>query len=1441
KTTDADDAVGNHSKSYIRLNNPYFKKLGGGLRVKKVTIKDSWKILTSTDQGNTNGVPESEYGQEYDYTTTALVNGEETTISSGVAAYEPAVGAEENPFREILRYDDRQPLGPNERGAIELPLGEVFYPSPSVGYSKVTVRSIHRDNVKSGVGKNVSEFYTTKDFPTKSDHIDFDGNSHYRFKSNPILRLLKIDVREIVTLSQGFRLQTNDMDGKMHTQTSYDETGKQITYTENIYRIVKTGENKYAFNNLVPMITDPKNNIENLSMGKEIEVMTDFREHFTRAITFNLNFNVNTNLWGPYPIPVPSLVPPVHFAETGYRSASALKIVNTYGILEKVRHIDKGSEVSTKDLLYDAETGAVLATETNNEFNKPLYSFSYPAHWAYPEMQGASKNIGAVFEHVRFQNGKITTAGVDLNEFMKVFESGDELFVSDHSNAEVVDEPGCYPSGPPVTIPKSRDPDDNSKFVRKIWALNMNKDPDNTESKFLFIDKNGDPYSGADVTIKIIRSGKRNLVEASVGGFTSLANPLRTVGSDLKLIVDDETKIINTTANTFKEKWRVDEAFYTKDSIQTVVRLATVLPANVAVTQSAAFGEYRKKNKGVLSGFTRIYRLTPNPSYFIATQNNLGSHQEDYRIRSWVLFNFDNLPDLDGNSKIVSAEIHLPSHWDNHDIYVGEEYVHTNHSSLSPHYSQPGSPNDFVLSRMKSDWPSFSNVNAWRQKYDAAPPGGEENQLPVKGTAPERSNKDYNLDITKVVREMIKDKFDPSKNFATGIMINRLMESQRPPINVSRVCFDVNSWFFSNRKISIDLRYYNCTPDNPIVYIGPASGAPTIPPPGYAYCTADEVTTLCFSHFTRKRMNPYTKGVLGNWRADVGYVYYDNRRESDAAAVTEELSKGGVIATNYKSFWISPNTGDGIVINNDAINGTGGNPATWKWNSKVTQFNNKGFELENTDPLGRFNCGLYGYDKSLPVAVANNSKLRSAAFDGFEDYSYQSNNCAVFCKPQRHLVIDNAASHIVNTERHSGVSSLKLGPNESISAHANIITAAADALGYDINIQNLITTTTGTWVTPNGTGIQGHYFNFGPLSRNFLEGWKHFHERVRDEAADVLNSNTGFTSQNDPYVQKQSNGNFAFFLNPGIQPPPGIGNRPPTVNGYDYYCVRWEAWVQAPYSGVYTFRVISDDGMRVFVDGNLVNLGNYFINHGPMPADFTINCSIGVPHQIRIDYYEEEGASTSYLTWRKPGFTNFEVVPKDYLFLTEAGALAAVTTGTFTCEKPDIIQVKDNALTDVFSPIQGQKMVFSAWVKEGAAACQCDNYTSNQAQVFFDNSTTATFNFTPTGKIIEGWQRYEAVFDIPANATSMEVKLRSTGDKDVYWDDLRIHPFNANMKSFVYHPVTLRLMAEQDENNYSSFYEYDDDGTLIRVKKETERGIKTITETRSALQKKITE
>jgi hypothetical protein len=143
-------------------------------------------------------------------------------------------------------------------------------------------------------------------------------------------------------------------------------------------------------------------------------------------------------------------------------------------------------------------------------------------------------------------------------------------------------------------------------------------------------------------------------------------------------------------------------------------------------------------------------------------------------------------------------------------------------------------------------------------------------------------------------------------------------------------------------------------------------------------------------------------------------------------------------------------------------------------------------------------------------------------------------------------------------------------------------------------------------------------------------------------------------------------------------------------------------------------------------------------------------------------------------------------------------------------------------------------MVVSAWVKEDQD-CSCIAYANNSIFISFAGSPQ-TYTFKPIGNIIEGWQRYESAFDIPSAATSFSISFQATsGTTAVYFDDVRVHPFNANMKSFVYNPVDLRLMAELDENNYATFYEYDDDGTLIRLKKETQKGVKTVNETRTAL------
>jgi hypothetical protein len=148
------------NKSWIRLQNPNKNKFGGGHRVKQIRIYDAWDMMTNQQ------MPEYYYGQSYEYCN-------EDHTSTGVASYEPAIGGDENPFKTPISNNIKNFLAPDIRNYQETPFGEQFFPAPIVGYSKVTIKNLERDQVKrSATGKVVHEFYTAKDFPTIVQRTD---------------------------------------------------------------------------------------------------------------------------------------------------------------------------------------------------------------------------------------------------------------------------------------------------------------------------------------------------------------------------------------------------------------------------------------------------------------------------------------------------------------------------------------------------------------------------------------------------------------------------------------------------------------------------------------------------------------------------------------------------------------------------------------------------------------------------------------------------------------------------------------------------------------------------------------------------------------------------------------------------------------------------------------------------------------------------------------------------------------------------------------------------------------------------------------------------------------------------------------------------------------------------------------------------------------------
>ncbi|MEO0340629.1 MAG: hypothetical protein AAF242_15645 [Bacteroidota bacterium] len=150
------------------------------------------------------------------------------------------------------------------------------------------------------------------------------------------------------------------------------------------------------------------------------------------------------------------------------------------------------------------------------------------------------------------------------------------------------------------------------------------------------------------------------------------------------------------------------------------------------------------------------------------------------------------------------------------------------------------------------------------------------------------------------------------------------------------------------------------------------------------------------------------------------------------------------------------------------------------------------------------------------------------------------------------------------------------------------------------------------------------------------------------------------------------------------------------------------------------------------------------------------------------------------------------------------------------------------------NPLGGKEYYLSAWVATETSISNGGTVDNGRISVAFDNGGMP-YTFTSFGPVIDGWQRIEGRFMVPAGASTMVLNLSNSGSTNVYFDDFRFHPAISNMQSYVYDPYSLRLMATLDENNYASFYEYDDEGLLIRTKRETEKGIITLQEGRTSL------
>lgn len=108
----------------------------------------------------------------------------------------------------------------------------------------------------------------------------------------------------------------------------------------------------------------------------------------------------------------------------------------------------------------------------------------------------------------------------------------------------------------------------------------------------------------------------------------------------------------------------------------------------------------------------------------------------------------------------------------------------------------------------------------------------------------------------------------------------------------------------------------------------------------------------------------------------------------------------------------------------------------------------------------------------------------------------------------------------------------------------------------------------------------------------------------------------------------------------------------------DSFSVRWSGFIRVPETGRYTFYVKSDDGARVWIDGELVF--DYWLAQSATERSFEIDMVAGKQYSIRVEYYEVNRTASMRLSWESASIAK-EVIGRGYI-TTEASNDASLIT-----------------------------------------------------------------------------------------------------------------------------------------------------------------------------------
>jgi len=150
---------------------------------------------------------------------------------------------------------------------------------------------------------------------------------------------------------------------------------------------------------------------------------------------------------------------------------------------------------------------------------------------------------------------------------------------------------------------------------------------------------------------------------------------------------------------------------------------------------------------------------------------------------------------------------------------------------------------------------------------------------------------------------------------------------------------------------------------------------------------------------------------------------------------------------------------------------------------------------------------------------------------------------------------------------------------------------------------------------------------------------------------------------------------------------------PDSLVGTNTFSTRWTGQITPRYSETYTFSTVSDDGVRLWVNGAAL-VTNWTL-HGVTTNTGTITLTAGKRYDVKMEYFDNTGGAVAKLFWASASQPR-EIVPAIQLSWPTNGTAALSLPATATATTPTMKTSATAPAPVAATSLPGVRLVFSA-------------------------------------------------------------------------------------------------------------------------------------------------